>query len=124
MVLDSIVRKLPQDPRRVQVFSEYFVLFLCIFFVRFDPYAKLARVTGMATTEAVFDFFLVNVCAVWPTGLRLSIGHSVCKSHGPTPHLALPDYPICSTCPLVWRFLFIIHVKHAPHLASPAHDVS
>ena len=30
------------------------------------------------------------------------------------PHLAIPVHHISTTCPLVWRFRFIIYLQHAP----------
>ena len=61
----------------VFVFSMY-----CLGF-RFDEYTRLAGVAGMARTEAVCEVF-------WPSGLRPSVRHSVCKSVGPAP----PVYPV------------------------------
>ena len=60
----------------LQGFRCFFFCILCCFLgmffgFRFDPYTTLARVTGMATTEAALEVFVGDFFCFRPTGLSL-----------------------------------------------------
>ena len=60
----------------VSYFSGCCFYLTSFFGFRFDPYTKLARVTGMATIEAVFEVFfgeLLWFWAYWSSGIDRSL---------------------------------------------------